>query len=195
MSAVTALIASKLAERGWKLSDLANELATKAPANTLRKLQAVMDGEHCSRRQVDAICGALSITKDERRAAVSADREAWWNAVAEEQRKRFTPHLWIETVPSWYPCLGAFLGAELFKRVEVPEDLLALNDEAEIIRRAGELVAAHYQSKELRVRKEEMTGYLYRREFRLAYRFAPDGACIGLETGRVLVPVTRWRIG
>ena len=194
MIALSALIESKLSARGWSLIDLAKALAPRNPDKTLRKLRAVIDHGRCSKLQMVAICRKLGITRAEHEEAMKSDTEAWWNSVAEEQRQHFTPHLWIEVGPTWFPSLVTVFGAEFFRRVQVPEDLVALEDEELIIQRAGGLVADHYQSKQRRVNTDEMTGYLYRREFQLAYRFTPCGAFVEIETKRVLVPVTRWHL-
>ena len=194
-TAIATLIESKLAGRGWKLTDLANALAPENPERTLAKLQAVMAGRRCRQPHAGAICRALAITTEEHQAARKADKAALWDAVAEEQRQRFTPHLWIEVKPGWWVSLLTITGPDIYRKVKVPEEWAALEDEAQIIRQVGGFVRAHFESKNLRVSKEELVSYLYRREFELGYRFTPEGQFMMMVTGRYLAPVVTLRLG
>ena len=196
-SAFGAIIETHLAKRGWTLPQLARVLSPTRPEKSLRNLRNIYAGEGCgSKPQAEAIRKALEIPADEYEAALKADDEALkagdaarLEEIVEDQRRSFHPHLWIEVTRGWHRPLLWLTGTDIYRKVAVPDEWAALQNEEEIIRRAGEMVAAHYLSKDLRVEKEHLVSYLYRREFELGYRFDPEGRFLEKVTRRVLAPI------
>lgn len=195
-SAFGTLIETQLLKRGWTLPQFARVLSPGRPEKSLRNLRSIYAGEGCgSKPQAEAICEALGISAGECEAALKADTDAWLDILAEHQRKRFRPHLWLEVTQDWHPSLLTLTGPDIYRKVAVPDEWAVLQDENVIIRRAGEMVAAHYLSEDRRVSKKHLVSYLYRREFSIAFRFDPEGRFLEKVTLRVFAPIFSLRIG
>ena len=185
MQAVTKLIQTHLQGREWTARTLAATLTPHNPRKTLGKLLALLEGRNLP-TLLDAVCGVLQVSQAERKAAEVEDQWAYRLFVLEQQRKRFRPHVWTETTLGFQRPL--FMGADLFRRTELPAALLALEDEGEIIARVGQFVAAHFQSSALRVGKVEVQNFLYRKQFDLAYRFSPTGNFVTKVDRPIIAP-------
>lgn len=194
MKAFSRIVHRHLDERGWSIKTLAATLAPKNPEVNLRKITELLSGEVVRLGLIDAICVTLNIEPSERKAALAEDQMSRRKEIEAYQRARFSPHLWIETRPGWFPNLVTFIGVDFFRKVKVGEVLPSLKTDEEIIGVAGELVAQHFKSPELKVSKDELASYLYRRSFDLAYRFTADGKFIEKVVGPYVAPMTAIRI-
>lgn len=189
MKAFAALIQRHLDERGWTLDDLARALAPKQWQSSRRKIDELLGGGDIRHKLIDAISRELGLNSGERAAALESDRRDWCRWRAEAQRSRFSPHFWIEVSNAWRPV--TLMTSGLRRTVAVPEGLLALNDEAAIIREAGAFVAEHFQSSECKVERDHVNHYVYRPQFDQGYRFTPQGDFVGRIDGLYLGSVSR----
>jgi hypothetical protein len=189
MKAIRTLVQSRLQARGWSHQTLAETLTPHNPRKTLAKVKALLEEERHIPNLLDAVCRVLQIHRGEREAAETEDRRVYRQLVMDQQRRHFRPHLWTEVVPGFQRPL--FMGADVFRKTELPAALLALEDEHEIIDRIGRFVAAHFCSSALRIEKWEVQLFLYRRSFDLAYRFTPSGDFLTKVEQPIIAPMHR----
>jgi len=196
MTAFARLVHRHLDERGWTVEDLAASHAPRNPFAALRKINEMLSGDHIRQGLMDAICARLNIAPAERDAALAEDEKVWQKEVEEYQRAHFKPHIWIRVRPGWHPPLWiiAIVGKDIFREVPATAELLAAETDEEIIKLTGCIVVEHYNSKALRVPREELTCFLYRRTFDMAYRFTPDGSFVEKVTAPILAPIAAARI-
>lgn len=195
MTAISRIVHHRLDERGWDIKTLAAALAPKNPQGSLCKLREMLSGEHVRRGVLDAVCTTLEIDPAERKAALEEDRLARLKQIEEYQRPRFEPHFWIEVTRDWFPSLLTVTGPDIYRKIPVPPEIIGLEDEEEIIKQAGQFVSGHFDSKNRRVPREQVTHYLYRKAFDIAYRFKPDGTFVEKITAPIIAPITTLRIG
>ncbi|MBX7210656.1 MAG: hypothetical protein K1X78_20280 [Verrucomicrobiaceae bacterium] len=194
MKAFSLLVQRHLDERGWNRKDLAASHAPRNQSAALRKITELLNGGKVRRGLMDSICVTLNIDPAERKAAQEEDRLAWLNSIEEFQRQQFTPHVWIEVIPGWFPSLVTILGAGFFRKVPAPDDLLAAQGDEQIIAIASEFVVRHFNSTERRVNRDEVNHYLFRCSFDVGYRFTPHGQFVEKLTTPILAPMTAARV-
>jgi hypothetical protein len=196
MTAFARVVLRHLDERGWTVQDLAASHAPRNPFVALRKINELLSGEQVRQGLMDAICTALHIADADREAALAEDQRVWQKEVEDYQRAHFKPHIWIKVKRGWHPPLViiAFVGADVFREVPAPAELLAAKTDEEIIRLTGRIVVEHYNSKARRVPRDQLDFYLYRKTFDVAYRFTPDGSFVGKVTRPIPAPMTAARI-
>lgn len=190
MEAFAQLVRRHLDERGWNLKTLAGELAPKNPVVALRKLRELFSGECVRDGVINSVCACLAIDPVKRQVALADDALARRRRLEEYQSARFTPHLWIEVMDDWLPGLVTVIGVDFFRRVEVNDVLASATDDEKILRLASSMVVEHFNSDELRVPRDHVGQYLYRRRFDLGYRFTCEGGFIEKVTGPYLAPLT-----
>jgi len=199
MKALTQLVERHLSQKGWKLKELAVAINPHNPNKTLRKILKVLEREgfDLDRRNcmIQTVARTLHISDAPLDAALEEDRQELWRQIGEAQRRSFKgPYIWIEVTPDWHPCLVSITGPNIYRKLSVPASLDVLKDEKDIIRVAGEFIAEHFRSGDLRVPQQQVTHYLYRKEFELGYRFTPDGKFVEKEIGIYFAPVWGVRI-
>lgn len=196
MTAFSQLVHRHLFERGWTVEDLASSHAPKNPLIALRKLENLLAGGSVSQGLADAICARLNIAPAERKAALAEDQRVWQKEVEDYQRAHFKPHIWIRVRPGWHPPLWiiAIVGKDIFREVPATAELLAAQTDEEIVKLTSGIVVEHYNSKDLKVPREEVDFYLYRKTFDVAYRFTPEGSFVGIVTRPILAPMAAARI-
>jgi hypothetical protein len=174
-------------------------------------LRDVFDRDVGTTAMLETLRRKFQVPEDAWKAAVAEEMQQAREANLADQRKHFTPHLWVETRDSWrYPL---FVPLFCYRRIEISEDWQKLVGDKDIIGTVGQFVAEFHRSvrrltpKEaervaqaevfgevraavLNMPKEQVAHYLYRPSFELAYRFAPDGTFVGKVEGSYLAPVT-----
>jgi hypothetical protein len=88
----------------------------------------------------------------------------------------------------------AIAGKDIFREVPATSELLAAETDEEIVKLTSGIVVEHYNSKDLKVPREEVDFYLYRKTFDVAYRFTPEGSFVGIVTKPILAPMAAARI-
>jgi hypothetical protein len=196
MTAFARLVHRHLDERGWTVEDLAALHAPQNPLIALRKISDLLSGDHTRQGLMDAICVRLNIAPAEREAALAEDQRTWQKEVEDYQWAHFKPHIWIGLKRGWPPSviMRAIIGVKVLREVPATAELLAAETDEEIVKLTSGIVVAHYNSEALRVPREEVTFYLYRRTFDMAYRFTPDGGFVGKLTAPILAPMAAARI-
>jgi hypothetical protein len=186
MTVFSQLVHRHLFERGWTVQDLARSHAPKNPLVALRKINELLSDEHFRQGLADAICARLNIAPAEREAALVEDQRTWRKEVEDHQRAYFKPHIWIRVRHGWNPPLViiAIAGKDIFREVPATSELLAAETDEEIVKLTSGIVVEHYNSKDLKVPREEVDFYLYRKTFDVAYRFTPEGSFVGIVTRR-----------
>ncbi len=185
-------VRERCAELGWRRSTLAQELGFRNITKGLRAIDAMCEGDFSNTVVIDALraCVALrgihfelAFEQSKQRIAIDDD---------EQQRSDFTksvlnhiPHLWFEherRIPSPVHVVACMGGPSTFKRLELPDVVLAVKDDADRLEAVQQYVAS------LDLESEDMMPYihgpfgratqvLYWESFEHAHIVALPGSC------------------